>query len=62
MPNKYQSVIQFRGFWSVQFSLSIRSSKFPSEIFHTKFDLLYFAKEMFNGKEIRNASSTVPIQ
>ena len=24
--------------------------------------LLYFVKEMFNGKEIRHASSTVPIQ
>ena len=49
-------------FWSVQFPLSIRSSKFPSEIFHTMFDLLYFVKEMFNGKEIRHASSPVPKQ
>ena len=34
-----------------------RSSKFPNEIFHTKFDLLYFVKEMFNGKEIRHAQA-----
>ena len=42
--------------------MSINSSKFPNEVSHTKFDLLYFVKEVFNGKEIRHASSLVPIQ
>ena len=35
-------------FWSVMFPLSINSSKFSTEVLHTKFDLLYFVKEMFN--------------
>ena len=52
-------------FWSVQFSLSIRSSKVPKEVIHTKLDPLYFVKEMFNGKEIRHtiySTYTVTVQ
>ena len=54
MPNKYQRVIQFRG-------IKVDSGQY-SEIFHTKINLLYFVKEMFNGKEIRHASSTVTME
>ena len=35
-------------FWSVTFPLSINSSNFLTEVLHTKFDLPYFVKEMFN--------------
>ena len=49
-------------FWSIQFSLRKRSNKFPNQVSHTKFDLLYFVKEMLNGKEILHASFVVPIQ
>ena len=35
-------------FWSVMFPLNINSSKFSTEVLHTKFDLQYFVKEMFN--------------
>ena len=49
-------------FWPAQFSLSITSSKFPNEVSHTRFDLLYFVKEMFNGKKIRHESCPVLIQ
>ena len=53
MLDIYQSVIQFPGklkgpLWSVMFPLSINSSKFSTEVLHTKFDLQYFVKEMFN--------------
>ena len=32
----------------VLFSLSIRPSKLSNKVLHTKFDLQYFVKEMFN--------------
>ena len=35
-------------FLSVMFHLSINSSKLSTEVLHTKFDLPYFVKEMFN--------------
>ena len=34
--------------WSVLFPLSIKSSKFSTEVLHTKFELQCFVKEMFN--------------
>ena len=49
-------------FWSVMFPLSVNSSKFSTEVLHTKFDLPYFVKEMFNGKEIWQAKSAVHVQ
>ena len=49
-------------FWSVMFPLSINSSKFSTEVLHTKFDLQYFVKEMFNFKEIWQAKSAVHVQ
>ena len=35
-------------FWPVMFPLSINSNKFSTEVLHTKFDLSYFVREMFN--------------
>ena len=56
MPNKYQSVIRFRGIKVDSGQLTVFTEyeikQFLSEISHTKFDLLYFVKEMFNRKEI----------
>ena len=39
---------RYSPFLSVLFPLSIRSSKFSNEVLHTKFDLQYSDKQMFN--------------
>ena len=49
-------------FWSVQFRLSTRSSKFSNEVLHAKFDLQYFVKETFRWTEVWPRKSTVAIQ
>ena len=47
-------------FWSVQFRLSTRYTKFSNEVLHAKFDLQI--KEVFRRKEIWHRKSTVGIQ
>ena len=49
-------------FWLVMFPLSINSNKFSTEVLHTRFDLPYFVKEMFNWKKIWQAKSAVHVQ
>ena len=43
------------------FTLRINLSKFLTEVLHTKFDLPYFVKDMFNWKEIWQAKSALHV-